>query len=420
MAAPPSPTGSAPLAGIRVLEMGQIISGTLAGMLMADLGADVIKIESPAGDLGRNPGIASIDGESAVFLAFNRGKRSVCLDLKKDGGRSVLLDLVRRSDVVIDNFRPGVLQRMEVDYERLAAVNPAIVCCSITGFGTSGPQAGLPSFDLVHQARSGLLSVTGPIGGPPARAGIPLGDLAAPLFALHGIMAALIARQATGRGRLVEVSMLESLTFLHTYDAVMYLNGGPLPTAWGTQHAHLVPWQAFETSDGYVVVATREERLWQNFCAAIGLPALADDPDFRTNADRVANRDRLIPLLEERMRTRSTGAWLEVLGEREVPAAPVNDLAAALAEPALTQHDAVVEVPHPRLGGLRMLANPVRLSGSELAYAGPPALGEHTADVLASVGGYDTGTIASLIDAGVIRTAGAPPPDRRDVVAEPA
>jgi crotonobetainyl-CoA:carnitine CoA-transferase CaiB-like acyl-CoA transferase len=397
---------AAPLSGIRVLELGQIISGTFAGMLMADLGADVIKVEAPRGELGRNPGIATVNGESAVFLAFNRGKRSVALDLKKPGGLEVFHDLVRASDVVVDNFRPGVLERMGLDYDQLSNVNPALVCCSITGFGTTEPRRDMPSFDLIHQAISGMLSVTGPKDGPPARLGIPLADLAAPLFALHGIMAALLARQWTGRGRKVEISMLESMTFLHTYDALMYLNGGAQPRAWGTEHAHLVPWQAFETRDGYVVVATREERLWRNFCAAIDLPELADAPAYATNADRVAHREDLIPILEGRMRARSNAEWLTVLADHEVPAAPVNDLAHALSEPTLVENEAIVRVPYEPIGEVAMLANPLRISGASAEYTSPPLLGQHSAEVLAEVAGYNSDRIGRLVADGTI--AGRP------------
>ena len=396
----PRPDG--PLSRIRVLELGQIISGAFAGMLMADLGADVIKVESPRGDLGRNATIANLRGESAVFLAFNRGKRSLVLDLKSPEGRQVFYDLARTADVVVDNFRPGVVERLGLDHETLSRFNPGIVSCSITGFGQRGPQRDLPSFDLIHQAMSGLLSVTGPKDGPPARIGIPLADLGVAMFALHGILAALVGRQWTGHGQKVEISMFESMTFLHTYDALAYLNGGEQPRAWGTQHAHLVPWQAFETSDGYLVVAPREERLWRNYCTAIGLPELARHPSFATNSDRVANRDDLIPLLEARMRTRSTGEWLRTLAEHEVPAAPVNDLAAALREPTLNENDGIVHVDHPRVGTLRMLANPLRLSGSAAAYGAPPLLGEHSEEVVADIPGYGPDRVAELLAAGVI------------------
>jgi crotonobetainyl-CoA:carnitine CoA-transferase CaiB-like acyl-CoA transferase len=214
--------------------------------------------------------------------------------------------------------------------------------------------------------------------------------------------------------------MLESLTFLHTYDAVMYLSGGPQPRAWGTQHAHLVPWQAFETSDGYVVVATREERLWRNFCVAIELAELADDPAYRSNPDRVAHREDLIPILEERMRSRTTAAWLEALALHEVPVAPVNDLAHALVEPTLTEHRAIVDVPYSPFGQVRMLANPVRVTESETSYGGPPGLGQDTDDVLRRVAGYDAARIAALLHDQVAFGPTAVPPERDAPIGEPA
>lgn len=390
-----------PLSGVRVIELGQVIAGTFGGLILADLGAEVIKVEHPRGDLGRNPSVAPLGEESAVFLTFNRGKRSVVLDLKLEPGLRAFYDLVRASDVVIDNFRPGVLERMRVDYRTLAAINPGVICCSVTGFGSSGLQRDLPSFDIIHQAMAGLLSVTGPKEGPPARVGISIADLVTPMLALHGVLAALVDRQRTGVGRKVEVSMFEAMTFLHTYDALIYLNGGPQPRAWGTEHAYQVPWQAFQTRDGHLVVATREEVFWRRYCAAIGMPELADDPRYRTNSLRVQNRDTLVPLLEDRMRTRTSAEWRETLARADVPHAPVNDLAHALAEPALVDNAGIVEVPHGPTDSLRMLANPVRLSDSVAGCSGPPALGEHTRQVLAEVAGYDEAAIAELERQGV-------------------
>jgi crotonobetainyl-CoA:carnitine CoA-transferase CaiB-like acyl-CoA transferase len=288
---------------------------------------------------------------------------------------------------VIDNFRPGVLERLRIDYTTLSELNPRIVACSITGFGSASPRRSMPSFDLIHQAMSGMLSVTGSRDGPPARLGIPLADLAAPMFALHGILAALIAAERTGRGRRIEVSMLEALTFLHTYDGLITLNGGQTPHAWGTEHAHLVPWQAFATQDGHVAIAPREERLWRSLCIALQLPHLADDPRFATNADRVANRDLLIPILARQIGQRTTAEWLQAMAAHEVPAAPVNDLEQALAEATLAGEDAIVEVDLPSFGRLRMLANPVRVAGTAAGYLPPPQLGEDTDAVLREVVG---------------------------------
>jgi crotonobetainyl-CoA:carnitine CoA-transferase CaiB-like acyl-CoA transferase len=385
------------LSHIRALELGQVIAGTFGDMILADLGAEVIKIEPPRGDLGRNPHIAYLKGESAVFVTMNRGKKSAVIDLKQQRGLEVFYDLVRRSDVVVDNFRPGVLERMRVDYDTLAAINPRIVCCSITGFGRKGPHRDMPSFDLIHQAMSGHLSITGEPDGRPVRVGIPLADLGSAMFAVQAILAALVARERTGRGQRVELSMFEAMTFLLSYDATMYLNTGEVPHGWGTGHAYHVPWQAFQTSDGWLVVATREEVFWRSFCAAIGRPELAEDPRYAKNLARLAHRDELIPLLEARLRERTTAEWLATFKEYSVPSAPVNDLAQALADPTLTENDGLVDLPYAPLGSVRMLANPIRLSGTPTERCGPPPLlGEHTRAVLTEVAGYSNETIAEL------------------------
>ncbi|HVB76557.1 MAG TPA: CoA transferase [Candidatus Nitrosotalea sp.] len=397
-----------PLSHIRVLELGQVIAGTFAGMMLADLGADVIKIEPPRGDLGRNPHISRMKGESALFLTFNRGKRSAVLDLKSERGLAAFYALVPHADVVIDNFRPGVVERIGAGYQTLAEINPRIVSCSITGFGDTGPRRDLPSFDLIHQSMSGLLKVTGERGGPPARVGIPLADIGTPMFATSGILAALVAREVSGRGQRVQVSMLESMTFLNTYDAVLYLNTGAVPEAWGTSHAYQVPWQAFASSDGYVVVATREEAYWRNFCQAIGMPELAEDPRYADNLGRIAHRDELVPILEQRMRQRPSAEWMDDFLRLGVPSAPVNDLAQALAEPTVAETGAIVDVPYSPMGSIRMMANPVHLSQDSRDYVGPPRLGEHTRQVLAELAGYDADTIADLERSGAVSAAAAP------------
>ena len=325
------------------------------------------------------------------------------IDLKHERGLEVFYDLVRRSDVVVDNFRPGVLERMRADYATLAKVNPRIVCCSITGFGGKGPNRDLPSFDVIHQAMSGHMSITGEPGGKPVRVGVPLADLGVALFAVQGILAALLEREKTGLGQRVELSMFESMTFLLGYDATIYLNTGRVRHAWGTTHAHHVPWQVFETSDGWLVVATREEVFWQSFCEAIDRPDLADDPRFARNRDRVANRDELVEILQACLRVRPTADWLAAFRAKQVPSAPVNNFAQALADPTLANNNGIDDVPYAPHGSVRMLANPVRLSRTPIeGYGPPPVLGEHTRQVLADVAGYSAETIAELEREGVV------------------
>jgi crotonobetainyl-CoA:carnitine CoA-transferase CaiB-like acyl-CoA transferase len=388
-----------PLRGIRVLELGQVIAGTFGGVMLADLGAEVIKVEAPRGDLGRNPQIGAMEGTSSLFLTHNRGKKSVVVDLKHAEGVAVFHRLVERSDVVVDNFRPGVLERLHADHDTLSAINPRIISCSITGFGDAHEDRGRPSFDLTHQALSGHMSITGEPGRP-ARAGVPLADLSGGAFGALAILSALIERDRTGHGQRVELSMLHVMAYLLGYDATMYLNTGEMPHGWGSGHAYHVPWQAFETADGWIVVATREERFWRQYCAAIGRPELADDVRFASNLHRLEHRDVLVPLLEDVMRTRSTADWIAAFDAAEVPAARVNDVGQALAEPSLAGH-AVVDVPYPPLGTVRMVSSPFRFAGG--TPGAPPLLGEHTHEVLAEVAGFGAGEIERLERDGVVR-----------------
>jgi len=392
-----------PLTGLLVLELGQIIAGTYGGMLLADLGADVIKVEPPGGDLGRNPDQATVGRHSAIHLTMNRGKRSVAIDLKRDQGRTVFYDLVRHADVVVDNFRPGVVERLRIDYPTLSEINPRIICCSVSGFGTKGPDRDLRSFDLIQQAMSGHMSITGEPSGPPAREGIPLADLSGALFSVPAILAAVIERDRSGRGQRIELSMMETMTFLLTYDATVFLNTGYVPRAWGSAHAYAVPWQAFKTADGWIVVATREERLWRRFTAAVGCPELADDSLYATNVARVANRELLIPLLERVLIQRTTSEWLEIFRHEEVPAGPVNTVAEALDHPTLVLNHGIVEVPLPDMGTAQMLANPIRFGDTVVDGYGPaPNLGEHTRAVLRDLAGYDESAVVRLLAESVV------------------
>ncbi len=258
---------SFPLTGVRILELGQIIAGTYGSQLLSDLGAEVIKIETPQGDLGRIPSVAPYKGLSALFLTFNRNKKSVVIDLKTDAGRQVFYDLVKVADVVIDNFRAGVLERLKIDYATLSKINPRLIQCSVTGFGGEGEYKDYPALDLVIQAISGHMAFTGEPGRPPARAGIPLADLSGGFFSAQGILAALYDRERTGKGRSVELSMFDAMLNLTSYIGTVWLTKGELPKPQGSAHEYSVPWQAFAASDGYLVIATRQEMFWQKLCA---------------------------------------------------------------------------------------------------------------------------------------------------------
>lgn len=392
-----------PLEGVRVLELGQVIAGTFGGQVLADLGAEVIKVESPEGDLGRNPSVAPYRGQSGLFLTLNRNKKSVVLNLKVEAGRNLFYDLARVSDVVVDNFRPGVLERLQIDYPTLSRINPRLIQCSVTGFGATGVYKDYPAFDVIVQAISGHMAITGEPGRPPVREGIPLADLSGGLFACHGILAALFDRQRTGRGRRVELSMFDAMLSLLGYVGTMWLTNGELPERPGSAHEYMVPWQAFAAKDGYVVVATREEGFWRRLCAALEAPGLADDPRFATNARRVENKALLVPHLEGIFRTRTVAEWLGRLRAAEVPAGPVNHLDRAFAEPPVQERQMILEYDHPDVGKVRVPGNPIKMSGVSGAISHPaPRLGEHTEAILAQALALSAAEIARLREQGAI------------------
>ena len=394
---------SEPLNGVRILELGQIIAGTYGGQVLSDLGAEVIKIESPDGDLGRNPSVAPYRGVSGLFLTFNRNKKSVVIDLKKAAGRALFYDLVRVCDVVVDNFRAGVLERLGIDYPTLSGINPRIVQCSVTGFGSAGEYKDYPALDIIVQAMSGHMAITGEPGRPPVRVGIPLADLSGGIFACKGILAALFARERTGQGRQVELSMYDAMLNLLSYMGTMWLTNGELPSPPGSAHDYTVPWQAFEAHDGYIVVATRQEIFWRRLCGAIDAAPLMDDPRFATNALRVENRAVLVPQLERIFRGRSVNDWLARLRAAEVPAAPVNNLDRAFSEPPVAEHGMIVEYDHPEVGHVRLPGNPIRMSGLGVISRPAPLLGQHTDAVLRELLSLGPAQIAGLRNEGVVR-----------------
>jgi crotonobetainyl-CoA:carnitine CoA-transferase CaiB-like acyl-CoA transferase len=393
-----------PLQGVRVLELGQIIAGTYGNQVLSDLGAEVIKIEAPEGDLGRIPSVAPYKGVSTLFLTFNRNKKSVVINLKSDAGRALFYELVKISDVVVDNFRAGVLERLRVDYARLSTINPRIIHCSVTGFGGDGAYKDYPALDLVVQAISGHLSITGEPGRPPARVGIPLGDLSGGIFSCKAILAALYQRERTGLGCRIDTSMFDGMLSLLSYMGTHYLSTGEVPTPQGSAHEFTVPWQAFQAADGYIVIATRQENFWRKLCTVLDAPGLAEDPRFATNPRRLEHRSELIPIIENIVRTRTVADWLERLRAAEVPAAPVNDLAGAFAEPPVAERGMIVEYDHPDVGKVRLPGNPIKMSGATGTPSRPaPRLGEHTDAVLTELLKLPPEQIAALRREGAIR-----------------
>jgi crotonobetainyl-CoA:carnitine CoA-transferase CaiB-like acyl-CoA transferase len=390
------------LEGVRILELGQIIAGTYGGQVLSDLGAEVIKVESLAGDLGRNPSVAPYKGQSGLFLTLNRNKKSIVLDLKSEEGRNIFYDLVRCADVVVDNFRAGVLERLQIDYPRLSAINARIIQCSITGFGT-GAYKDYPALDIIIQAVSGHMAITGEPGRPPARVGIPLADMSGGIFACKGILAALYARERTGRGQQVQLSMFDCMLNLLGYIGTMWLSNGELPQPPGSGHDYTVPWQAFKARDGYVVVATREDSFWRKLCDVLEQPQLGADPRFATNAERCRNRQLLVPHLEALFARRDVADWMERLHAAQVPASPVNHLDAAFAEAPVAESAMVLEYEHPEVGRVRVPGNPIKLSAAPATPSRPaPQLGEHTDEVLRELLGMLPGRIAELRARGAV------------------
>jgi crotonobetainyl-CoA:carnitine CoA-transferase CaiB-like acyl-CoA transferase len=392
--------------GVRVLDLSRMLAGPYGSMLLADMGAEVIKVEEPdGGDPMRVMGPPFLaEGESAYFLSINRNKKSIALDLGRPAGRDVFLDLAARADVVWENFRPGVLERLGLAYAALAAVNPRLILCSISAYGQGGPYRDWPAFDLALQAMGGGMSITGEEGGRPVRMGLPMGDLAGGMFGAFAVAGALFRRSRTGQGAHVDLALLDCQVSLLTYVAQYYWADGRVPGRMGSGHASVVPYQALATSDGHLIVAIFAEKFWGGFCRAVEHPEWEADPRFATNRDRVTHRAELMSLVEAAFVKRPIAAWLERLQAAGVPAAPILGVDRVLADPQVTHRRMVVEVEHPRLGRLPTLGTPVKLDGvMEPGVAAAPALGEHTDAILGGLLGYPAERLAALRGEGVVR-----------------
>lgn len=384
------------LSGIVVADFGRVLAAPYLTMLFADLGAEVIKIERPgSGDDTRAWGPPFADGEATYFLGVNRNKRSVALDLAAEPDREAARRIAARADVLVENFRPGTMERLGLGYEDLRALNPGLVYCSVTGFGAA-EGAALPGYDLLVQAMGGLMSVTGEPGGPGTKAGVALVDVITGLHAGIGILAALRHRERTGEGQRVEVSLLTSLLSALTNQASAYVAGGVVPRAMGNRHPSIAPYEVVEAKDRPLVLAVGNDRQFRALCRQLGVAALADDPRFATNAARVAYREELLAALDGPLRGRSADEWFEELTAAGIPCGPINDLAAAFDLADRLGLDARVRIDDPRREGpVEQVAHPVRFGATPAAYrSAPPRLGEDTAEVLAALGLSEPGRVA--------------------------
>ncbi|TVR11438.1 MAG: CoA transferase [Salinarimonadaceae bacterium] len=384
-----------PLAGLRVLDLTRMLAGPTTGLLLADMGAEVIKIEEPQiGDPTRR-NVPHLGGESTYYMAVNRGKLGITLDLKSPEGRAALLDLVAKSDIIVENFRAGVMDRLGLGFDVLREVRKDIVLCSISGFGASGPLRDKTSFDLVNQAMAGTMSVTGEVGRPPARIGVPAGDLCGGYFGCLAILAALRARRKTGRGAHIDLSLHDCLISLLGYLGQAYFTTGESLGPVGSGHHHIVPYGAFDASDGTLVIAAFSQNFWERFAGAIGRPDLLSDARFETLERRKTNREPLMAILRPILSSGTRDYWIATLGEHDVPCATIASVGEALESDQAVARGLVFEVAHSSLGALKALATPLRADGAPwLSALPPPMLGEHTRQVLAGLLGYSEEDIA--------------------------
>jgi formyl-CoA transferase/CoA:oxalate CoA-transferase len=373
-------------------------------MTLADLGADVIKIEDTRGGDDTRAWAPPYQGDQAAyFLSVNRNKRSIAVDLKDAECRALVQGLALTADVIVENFRPGTAARLGLGYEEVSAVNPGVVYASISGYGQTGPFQDAPGYDAIAQALSGMMSVTGEAEGPPVRFGVSGADLAAGMWAVIGILAVLRERERTGRGQWVDVSLLDGQIAWLTYISSGYFATGRVPGRYGSAHPTIVPYQAFDTADGHIMIAVGNEGLWRRFAPAIGLGHLTEDLRFATNPDRVRNRDQLLPLIGEALAGRTAADWSEVLSAAGVPASRINSVDQALAHPQVVARGMVTETEHATAGPVRTIASPVKLSTNPpQVRTAPPRYGEHTDDILAGLG-VDTAHVADLRARGAVR-----------------
>jgi formyl-CoA transferase len=377
-----------PLDDVFVVDLSRILSGPICTMMLADMGAEVIKVEPPPyGDDSRQWGPPFVGGISTYFHSINRNKKSLGLNLRNEAGRNVLWELIDRADVLIENFKPGILGRLGFDYETVSVRRPGLVYCSISGFGQTGPYRQRPGYDVVAQGESGLMDLTGYPDGPPAKVGTSISDIVTGMYAAQGILLALLARARNGKGQWVDVSLLDSTVSTLTYQASSYLMTGRNPSRMGTRHPSIVPYECFRVHDGFVNIGVTNQKQWVNFCAALQLNELVADPRFASTDARLTNYSELKPLLDQALKSWSRSDILKKLSEAEIPAGPINSVAEVLNDPQIDAREMVRELTHPEYGPIRVLGLPIKMSGTPGIVEGPPPrFGEHNHMVLSMLG----------------------------------
>jgi len=376
------------LKGIRVIDFSRALAGPYCTMLLSDMGAEVIKIEMPeTGDDSRGWGPPFVGKESAYFISINRNKKSITLNLKHEKSKDIVTKLIESADVMLETNRPGAVKRMGLDYDNVKKIKPSVIYCSISGFGQTGPYSSRPGFDQVLQGFGGIMGLTGEADGPPMKVGVAVTDIATGMFAAIGIVTALYHREKTGQGQYIDASMLDGQVSWLTYQGGRYLASGEVPQRIGSAHPLIVPYQAFQASDGYINIAAGNDNLWQKFCDALGLNGIVDDPKFATNAQRVKNRNEVVAIISKIIATKTMKEWLDIIEKAGVPCGPIYTVDQVFSDPQVLARDMLVEVEHPEYGKAKVTGPPIKFSETPAAvYSAPPSLGQHNETIFKELG----------------------------------